>query len=105
LLQDAEIEREKAMLDLRIKEQKSITRVITGDSQSDSQNQRVIPAIDYDKVVIDYFKDNPLSSQRKAATKTGISQSQISKTLSSLESAGIIHRNGNGVEILNQGEL
>lgn len=75
----------------------SDSRVIPGDSQNQRQT---IPAPDYTRVIIDYYRDSPLASQRKAANDLGISQPKISKTLSELEASGIIHRNGNGVEIL-----
>jgi CRP-like cAMP-binding protein len=101
LAQDAAIEREQAMMDLRIKEQRASAKIIKPDSKhdsgSDSGNQK---GLDYEFVVIDYFARNPLASQRTAADETGISQSKVSKTLTALESRGIIHRNGNGVEIL-----
>lgn len=75
----------------------SDSRVILSDSQN--QNQ-AISTPDYTRVIIDYYRDAPLASQRKAASDLGISQPKISKTLSELEASGIIHRNGNGVEIL-----
>lgn len=103
LKQDAELEREKALTQLRIKEQKAGRALPVFDSEGDS---RIKPenhkAIDYERVIIDYFAENPLSSQRKAAADTNISQSKISKTLNDLESRKIIHRNGNGVEILEE---
>jgi len=82
-------------------------KIIKPESKPDSENHQnhqnqPDSTIDYDRVVIDYFRDNPLASQRKAANELGISQPKISKTLSALESEGVIHRNGNGVEILHK---
>lgn len=93
-------------------ERNVITRIKGSDSRvirkskSDSQNHSGITSesvnqiSDYEKVILDYYSDSPLASQRKAATDLGISQAKISKTLTQLESIGMIHRNGNGVEIL-----
>lgn len=99
--QDAEIEREKALAAIRIKEAKASAKSVKADSVGDSGGDSGIKkAIDYERIVIDYFTDNPLAPQREAAQATGISQAKISKTLKDLESRKIIHRNGSGVEVL-----
>lgn len=98
IAQDLELEKQKTVAELRIKEDKAKAKLDNkSDSQSDSQSDS---GIDYDSVIIKYFSENPLSSQRKAANDLKISQPKISKTLSLLESNKRIHRNGNGVEIL-----
>lgn len=98
LAQDAELEREKTLTELRIKEQRAAAKLIQSDSKSDSLNQK---AESPESAVLDFFRSNPLASQRKAADSTGVSQAKISRILNQLESSGVIHRNGNGVEILN----
>lgn len=108
LQQQAEFDREKLMVELRIKEQKATARMngsdsrsdSVGDSVGDSNDSRNHQVVDYEAIVISYFAENPLASQRTAARETGISQAKISKTLTDLESRKAIHRNGNGVEIL-----
>jgi hypothetical protein len=100
-LLDAKIEEQKALAAIRIKEQKSLAKSPKSDSGRDSKrDSRIKNPIDYERIVIDYFTDNPLTPQREAAEATGISQAKISKTLKDLESRKIIHRNGNGVEVL-----
>lgn len=97
LKQDAELEREKAMTQLRIKEQKAI-------HPSDSVNQKVNHGDSDERVVLRFYAANPKAPQREAADATGVSQPKISRILRKAESTGLIHRNGNGVEILNQFE-
>jgi len=98
------IAQESADVRNRIRLAKANQPVENRDSGNDSENQnhdsRIKKTPDYNQIVIDYYSRNPRVSQRKAAEDTGISQPKISKTLRSLESAGIVHRNGNGVEVL-----
>lgn len=101
LAQDAELERERAMADLRIREQKAAAKVIQRDSKSDSPesvNHESKPTDE--SILLSFYSGNPLASQRDAAKKTGLSQPKIIRILNQLESNEIIHRNGNGVEIL-----
>lgn len=105
LAQDADLERERALTDLRIKEQKAAAKVIKPDSKSDSKpdsvnHESTESGTSDESIVLGFFSGNPLASQRDAAKKTGISQPKISRILNRLESDEIIHRNGNGVEIL-----
>ena len=101
LQQKAELDRERAMADLRIKEQKALAKVSKSDSKSDSVNHESADSTSTDEsVILQFYSGNPLASQRDASKKTGLSQSKISRILNQLESDEIIHRNGNGVEIL-----
>jgi len=107
---DLDIYRKNAELQLLIAQESAevrnkirLSKASKPDSGSDSENQKsdsgIKKVIDYDKIVIDHYRSNPLDNQRIAADTTGISQPKISKTLKDLESRGIIHRNGNGVEV------
>ena len=53
-----------------------------------------------ENLLVSYYRMYPLASQRGAAKDLSLSQSKISRILSDLESRKVIHRNGNGVEIL-----
>lgn len=101
LRQKAEIDRERALVDLRIKEQKASVKVSKGDSKPDSVNHESVNQQPTDEsIILGFYSGNPLASQREAAKKTGLSQPKISRILNQLESSKVIHRNGNGVEIL-----
>lgn len=93
---DLELELERKKLEAKLNappRQRNDSRAIQSESkpiqQSDSESR-----------LIQYYKLNPKASQRKAAQETGISQSTVNRILSELESNKVIHRNGNGVEVL-----
>ena len=47
-----------------------------------------------------YFEDNPTATQTSAAGTLGISRRTVGNHLAALESAGLIRRNGQGVEVV-----
>jgi hypothetical protein len=50
--------------------------------------------------MLEIYKVNPKASLRKVGGIIGLSHTGVSKALDKLESQGVIHRNGHGVEIL-----
>lgn len=62
----------------------------TTDSKTDSPESKLIQ----------FYAENPLASQREAAESTGLNQPKVNRALKKLEAGGMIHRNGNGIEIL-----
>jgi membrane protein involved in colicin uptake len=86
----AKLEAQRAQLEARLKRD---SKVIQPESKS-------IQSPDSESRLIQYYRLNPRASQRKAAQETGISQSSVNRILSELESSKVIHRNGNGVEVL-----
>ena len=86
------------MASIRIREGKAIHK---SDSLSDSVNQKKANVGDSpERIVLRFYEGKPLASQREAADETGLSQPKISRILKRLESDEVIHRNGNGVEII-----
>ena len=78
-------------------------------SKSESVNQKVNQTesnLDspesVERVILNHYLNHPSDSQRIAAESLGLNQSKVNRILNQLESQGMIHRNGNGVEILNQ---
>ena len=55
-----------------------------------------------ERIILNHYLNHPLDSQRSTAESLGLSQSKVNRILNQLESRGVIHRNGNGVEVLNQ---
>jgi DNA-binding XRE family transcriptional regulator len=47
-----------------------------------------------------FFRDNPMATQAECARQVGVSRGTIGNYLTELEQEEIIHRNGNGVEVL-----
>lgn len=94
LLQDAEFERERLRVELRIKEQKAAAKFAKPEAANDSDGDS-----DESKL-IRFYALNPMAPQREAADATGMNQSKVNRILKRLESDEVIHRNGNGVEIL-----
>lgn len=92
--QRLEIERLKVEAKLQ---NKSVNRH-DSEGKSDSLNHE--SKENSESRIIDYYRNNPLSSQRKTAGDLDLSQSKVNRILSDLESRKVIHRNGNGVEIL-----
>jgi flagellar biosynthesis GTPase FlhF len=82
-----EMERLKVEAKLAAKPSKSESK---SDSKVDSPDSKLIQ----------FYTVNPLASQREAAESTGLNQPKVNRILKNLESSGVIHRNGNGVEIL-----
>lgn len=70
------------------------------DSVNQKVNQHESNTESTESIILNYYLNHPLASQREAAESTGLNQSRISRLLNQLESAGKIHRNGNGVEIM-----
>lgn len=89
---ELELERKKieAKLNKPKAEKPSDAPVIHESKKSDSDESRIK----------EYYRINALASQRRAAAELGVSQPKISRILNDLESKKVIHRNGNGVEIL-----
>ena len=54
----------------------------------------------HEKIILNHYMNHPLDTQRVAAESLGMNQAKVNRTLKQLESKGMIHRNGNGVEIL-----
>ena len=52
-----------------------------------------------DKKLLKYYADDPMLSTRKAAELAGTTHTTVNNRLVKLETAGVIHRNGHGVEI------
>ncbi len=96
--EQAEAEAERAKLEAKLL-QRSITKVAKTESVAhpESVNQE---SVDYESRILTYYRLNPLASQRKAAGDLVISQTKVNRLLADLESKKVIHRNGNGVEIL-----
>lgn len=96
LAQDAEIEREKALAAIRIKEAKS-----TNDVQKTKKvdtNKRPKKQIVMRKM-IGHYRENPHLAHREMAELVGVSKSTVSNYLDELGQQNIVHVNGNGVEI------
>lgn len=56
----------------------------------------------HERIILNHYMIHPLDSQRVAAESLGMNQAKVNRTLKQLESKGVIHRNGNGVEILRE---
>ena len=98
---ESELEKQKGLLELRIKEDKAKVKL---DSKVDSLNQnseskKTKNESDESKI-IHFYSSKPLAKQREASDSIGFSQSKVNRILNQLESDKRIHRNGNGVEIL-----
>lgn len=52
------------------------------------------------RALIDYYASQPLATQSEAGSAVARSRQWVGARLAELEEAGVIHRNGNGVEIL-----
>lgn len=95
---------QKLELERRKVETKLSTRVATVDNGVDSQAVATTGNTEVDSEKVDKLKAfyvlQPKASLRKAAAEVGLSHTGVSKILDRLESDGVIHRNGNGVEIL-----
>ena len=56
----------------------------------------------HERIILNHYMIHPLDTQRVAAESLGMNQAKVNRTLKQLESKGMIHRNGNGVEILHK---
>lgn len=55
---------------------------------------------DIRRAIIDVARDNPHASLRELSDITGASHETVRRHLAAMESDGIIHRNGHGIEVL-----
>ena len=60
---------------------------------------KLVDSVNVDKIILDFYRDNPLGSLRKAGAAAGISHTAVSNKLDDFEERGMVHRNGNGVEV------
>lgn len=72
--------------------------------RTDSRDSKKVNQIDSGESdiesLLNHYMNHPRDSQREAAESTGMNQPKVNRLLRKLESEGVIHRNGNGVEIL-----
>ncbi len=87
----------QAKLDAKIQKKSDSESSKKSDSKSDESPKQ---EVDFESKIIGYYRVNPLASQRKAANDLVLSQTKVNRVLTDLESRKVIHRNGNGVEIL-----
>lgn len=106
LTQEAEAKRLElqAKLDIeRMKAEAKLQRVSVEKPTKKRDSKVIQPSDSPDNIeskIITYYRMNPLASQRKAAGDLVLSQAKVNRLLADLESRKVIHRNGNGVEIL-----
>lgn len=55
--------------------------------------------------LLDIYTDNPLETTAQVAKYLGVSRTTVYSYLTELEQQGVIHRNGNGVTLLQEAEL
>lgn len=97
----AKLEAERLLLQAKLDAKSQRKSDSEANKKSDSKNtESPKTEVDFESKVIDYYRVNPLASQRKAATDLVLSQAKVNRLLADLESRKVIHRNGNGVEIL-----
>ena len=76
------------------------------DSLGESEVNHSVSAVNHPDTdaesLLNHFAIHPMHSQREAAEATGLNQPKVNRILKRLESEGVIHRNGSGVEILNR---
>lgn len=65
-----------------------------------SQPKQVEQVVSRTEQVLAYYKNNPLASQKDAASEIGVSRQYIGQVLQKLESDEVIKRNGHGIEII-----
>jgi len=111
LAQDAELEREKALAELRIKEQKALAKTAAKLSENDAKKvsttgkkpennqsesiQKVSPESVGRQLVL-YYKANPGALLEEAAQHVGWSVPAVSKEVSSLVDIGVFHAEKQG---------
>jgi hypothetical protein len=94
LLAEAEREQKRLERQQRATECQRIEAEVQRQSTEELlKNQKV-------RELITYFQQNPVASQADAANAVERSPSWVSATLKSLEEAGIVSRNGEGVKVL-----
>lgn len=101
LAQDAEMERERALSDLRIKEQKaavksSIQPVQVGKSSGNADGKLPFTERQLMERMITIYQSNPSLSNRKVADELGTSHTTVGKLLSTLVSKDVVHVGGAG---------
>lgn len=99
LAQEAELKRLEAETKLELKRLEAEAKLRKIEPKPDAKDDSSGDSVE--SKILNYYRVNPLHSQRKAADSLGLNQSKVSRILNQLESSGVIHRNGNGVEILN----
>lgn len=113
LTQDAELERAEKLAQIRIKEAAAAAKVASKASSKSASNLDGKPAsntpmkvvkMDADdseiSAILDAYKQNPFASLASVGKMVGRSKQTIANRLKDLEEAKVIHKNGNGVEIL-----
>ena len=96
--QDADIEREKALSAIRIKESKSVQNSVQKEEKA-SAVKRPKKEITMNRM-IDIYRENPHVGHREIARMVNVSKSTITNYLDELGQRKIVHVNGNGVEII-----
>lgn len=96
--QKMEIERQRADAKLSTKLSTPVKSVDKNESPTTSV--KPVDGVNVDTIILDFYRDNPHGSLRKAGAAAGISHTAVSNKLEDFEARGIVHRNGNGVEVL-----
>lgn len=108
LLQDAEIEREKAMASIRIKESKSATKTATSQSQKPaSQSAGVSDSHSIQMRMIPIYQREPSISDVRMANEIGKSKKTIQDLLADLVAKKVVHveKQGRGKIVTVNGNL
>lgn len=96
--QRLEIERQKAEAKLSNSVQRNVQKSTVKQPATSGNGQVDTNEID---TMLDIYRQKPKASLRFVGNQIGRSPQTISNRLDELEAAGIIHRNGAGVEIIN----
>jgi len=96
--QKLEIERQKAAAKLSTKLSTPVKSVDKDTTPTTSV--KPVDGVNVDEIILNFYRDNPLGSLRKAGAVAGISHTAVSNKLEDFEERGVVHRNGNGVEVL-----
>lgn len=112
LQQKAELERERALADLRIKEQKAAVKLEskkpeTGKRMETEQKPQMETERELMKRMIAIYQSNPTASNRKVADEIGVSHTTVSDLLSNLVSKEVVHveKSGRGKAVTVNGKL
>lgn len=98
--QRLEIERQKAAAKLSKSVQSGVQKTVKMDASTTGNGQVDTPELDNEiDAMLDIYRQKPMASLRFVGKQIGRSPQTIANRLDELESAGTIHRNGQGVEI------
>lgn len=96
----SDIEREVDYWKHRALSAEAKLRLASSQGAQDTHKAKPLPGANTRAAILDHYRANPLASERQAAKALATSHTTVGNWLDKLETAGKIHRNGHGVEVL-----